>query len=476
MIQGLISRFTFSYPRTLAYMLQASEYYVLDYFDWYHSTLDFSAVEKVGKLKYTKKAMVVLATIWVEYLAMIAKVIWFTGSNLDAYGYWPLLTLLLVPFLLPYLAVIPVLVIKYLLQMPYELMIANGLQARIAVHRGVKIAVAGSYGKTTMREILRSVLGADKKVAAPSGSINTLLGINSFMKKLDGDEDVLIFEIGEYYPGDVAHLARIIQPDIGVITGINEAHLKRFGSIEKTVATIYELAAFLTGKPLFVNAENELAKSAARKGDILYSRAGCGELSVKDATSDLTGTTITIARGKETYVVKSQLLGLHLVGSIVAAVEVGLSLGIPMAKLVEGVAATKPFPRRLELVSEKDDIAILDDSYNGNPDGVRAVLDFLTSLVGHRRLYITSGLVEMGDRSREVHLQIGKELTDAQIEVVMLVRTSATKIIAEGLEGSGYKGNLMWFDDTDAAYAALPHLTVRGDVVLLQNNWPDQYK
>ncbi len=476
MLRRTLSRFSPRYPRSLTYMLQASEYYLGDYFEWYFKVANFRKVENVERLDKTKKALVIWGAIWLEYLAMLFAVIAATASFFPTLGYWPLAGIVAIPYLLPYLATIPVLTIKYLIQKPYELAIAKKLKEVIAGHPGVKIAIAGSYGKTTMREILRTVISSSKVVAAPGGSINTLLGIHNFMKTLKGDEEVLVFELGEYYPGDVARLAKVICPDIGVITGVNESHLKRFGSIEKTVATIFELADSIGKKPLYINAENKLAKAAGRGSHMFYSGFGCGDYKVAAATSDLTGTNFTVQNGAETLDLHTDLLGVHLVGSLVAAMQIGHTLGVTDQQLAAGVAATKPFSRRLELTSSKDDIYILDDSYNGNPDGARAVIDFLADLQGHRKFYVTSGLVEMGAKNREVHLEIAREITAAKIDKVLFVRTSMTEIVAEGLKDSGYQGEVLWYESTVAVHRALPHLTVKGDVVLLSTDLPDQYR
>jgi UDP-N-acetylmuramoyl-tripeptide--D-alanyl-D-alanine ligase len=130
----------------------------------------------------------------------------------------------------------------------------------------------------------------------------------------------------------------------------------------------------------------------------------------------------------------------------------------------------------LEPKTDASGIVTLDDSYNGNPDGVRAVIDFLASLKGHRRFYVTPGLVEMGPRKEEVHHEIGRELAAAGIEKIILIKNSATPYIEEALKEKNYRGEIMWFDNALAAFAALPLMTVKGDVVLLQNDWPDQYR
>ncbi len=474
-MRRFFSRYTLRYPRSLVYMLQASEYYLGDYFEWYFGVKDFTKVEKVGKLKFTKKATLLYIFAWLVYLLLAAKMFIMTLVFFPQYGYGNLLWLLLIPFFLPYIIVIPLLILKYLVQWPLEQFIKNGLKKKIAAQPGVKIAIAGSYGKTTMREILATVLGSGKKVAAPGGSLNTLWGIYSFMKTLEGDEEVLIFELGEYYPGDVRRLAEVTQPDMGVITGINEAHLKRFGSLEKTVATIYELVDFLGDKTVYINGDNELAKKNARGNFHLYTSEGVESWKVSKSASGLSGTDLVITKDKNELKLHSGLLGLHLIGSLAVAVAISDKLGLTDKQIIAGVAATKPFSRRLELVSSGD-IVILDDSYNANPDGVKAVIDFTASIKGYRKTYVTSGLVEMGGRSKEVHYQLARELVEAKIDNIMMVPNTMTRHISDGLTKYGFQGKITWFDTMQQIRESLPHLLAKGDLVLLSTDLPDQYR
>lgn len=477
MIKGFFSRYSPYYPKKLVYMLQTTEYYVGDYLDWFLKTTNFGTVEKTGKLVYTKKAIILLVIAWLTVIKLVLFSYLFALSFAGNARYFIFLVcLLLVPYILGFLMIVPVIFIKYFVQKPIEFFIAGKLKKKLADFPGTKIAIAGSYGKTSMREITKTILSQGKIVAAPGGSINTLLGINSFVKTLSGKEEVLIFELGEYYPGDVARLTKIVQPNIGVITGINEAHLKRFKSIDRTIATIFELADEAKDATIYVNAENKLAKENIRKGQISYSRDGVDGWKSSDIKTTLEGTKFTLKNGKNSLDLETKLLGTHQVGPIAAGVDIAKKIGMTDTEIARGVKNTKPFKRRLEYRLEPSGVVILDDSYNGNPDGVEAVIDFLATLSDYRRFYVTSGLVEMGDKSQEVHKKIGQQLAKAGIEKVILVKTSVTPFIEIGLKDAGFKGEILWYDDTALAYSAIPQLTVKGDLVLLQNDWPDQYR
>src|SRR3990167_4021741 len=245
-MKALFSRYHPRYMRSLVYMLQASEYNIRDYLAWYGRTRDFSRVEKRKRLEKTPKALALLAVSWAAVLIVGAIVV--AGilaadnmSHVAAVG-----LLITFPFVLPYVLAVAILVLR-VIQWPVERYITSQAARALARHPAVKIAIAGSFGKTSMREILKTVLAEGKKVAAPPGSYNTPLGIAQFVRTLSGDEDVLIFEFGEYYPGDVRKLCELVEPHLGIITGINEAHLEKFKTIERTAATIFELADYYPG-------------------------------------------------------------------------------------------------------------------------------------------------------------------------------------------------------------------------------------
>lgn len=469
-----ISRRYPRYIRSLVYMLQACEYDVRDFWRWHERVKDFRVVEKRKSLVFTAKALGLYISGWCSAVLMLAAAVFTLFTFSSPWNIFFGLLLLIETPVFVLLGVIFVLLLTQFLQMPVEIAITNQARQKLSAHPGVKIAIAGSFGKTSMREILKTVLAEGKNVAAPIGSYNTPLGIAQFVKTLKGNEEVLIFELGEYYSGDIKKLCNIVQPDIGIITGVNEAHLEKFGSIENAVKTIFELADYLGEKPVYVNADNNLAHKSARAEYIEYSGEGGNGWSVGGAETSPEGTRCTLTRGEQTVNAQSKLLGLHQVGALVAVTDIATRLGLSVTQIEAGLSKTKPFDHRLEPKFGADGVVTLDDSYNGNPDGVKAVIEFLGPLPG-RKWYVTPGLVEMGSRKVEVHRIIGAQLAKNGIEKVVLIRNSVTPYIYEGLKNADYKGDVIWFDDALAVFAALPKMTVKGDIVLLQNDWPDQY-
>lgn len=470
MIPQLLSRYRPRYIRSLIYMLQSCEYNARDYLEWYWRAKDFSRVERRKTLVKTTKVLILTACAYAILFLLIALAyIAFQSAPIISIA-----IIILAPYMLAYGIIIPVWIAKFV-QKPFEHGLMSQAKKKLAGHKGLKIAIAGSFGKTSMREILKTVLGEGKKVSAPPFSHNTPIGICKFINGLKGDEEILIFELGEYYPGDVMKLCKLVDPQIGVITGINEAHLEKFGTLDKTASTIFELAECLKNKPVYVNGENKLARKHASGKHIIYSRDGAGDYLVENPSTNLNGTSFTLSRSGARLPVQSKLLGLHNVGPIATAAHIAYRLGLTEAQIQNGISKTTAFNHRLEPKEDNNGVITIDDSYNGNPDGVHAIIDFLSSIQGHRRWYVTPGLVEMGSLTEKVHLEIGKRLAGAGIEHIVLIKNSVTQYIAQGLEKGGYLGEVLWFDDALKAYASLPHLTVKGDIVLLQNDWPDQY-
>ena len=521
--QHFLTRYHPRSIRSLVYMAQQSEYHPREFLRWLWRTGEFLHVEQRKTLIKTPKALFFLAVLYLFAVLWFSFTLWVLLVGVVWWKYIVFLLMLLgAPLVVAY-GVVGVIFAFNLLQWPTETVIVGHARQKLAKHPGFKIAVAGSFGKTSMREILKTVLSAGKNVSAPPGSYNTPLGIAKFVRGLKGDEEVLIFEMGEYYKGDIKRLCSLVQPNIGAITGVNEAHLEKFKDIEQTRATIFELADYLGEKPLYINGESELATSSIsplekgvpslpavgrspraedlnpspsavcdyptapfKKGriknpPILYTRAGVGKWKVERAQTGLQGTSFTLQNGSESISVRSHLLGLHQVGPLVVAAHIASKLGLTAEQIEKGIDATKPFEHRLKPHTDAHGVITLDDSYNGNPDGVRAIIEFLAGLQGSRRWYVTPGLVEMGPKKEEVHKEIGRHLARAGIEKVVLIRNSVTPFIEMGLQeeksrlGGQDQGEVLWFEKALDAFSALPNLTVKGDIVLLQNDWPDQY-
>jgi len=339
------------------------------------------------------------------------------------------------------------------------------------------IGIAGSYGKTTMKEVLLAVLSAKFKVAATPESVNTPVGIARWaLKKLDPSVELLIVEMGEHYKGDVEEVCAIAQPDIAVVTGINEAHLERMKSLENVVDTIFEIVSrSKPGALVVLNGDDRNVIQNYKKyvwPDHKVESFKAEDLSNRNFnTQTLRWETELAEIGK----VKINLLGEYVLADVSAAVRLAKSLGMGSEEIKKGVEKIQPVEHRLEPIKSGGDVLVIDDAYNGNSTGVTEAIKVLSRFQNRRKIYITPGLVETGKAAEEVHKKIGGELASVA-DLVILIKNSVTPFIAEGLKAAGCTPEkIVWFNTAAAAHENLKNILKPGDVILFQNDWGDQY-
>ncbi len=457
----------------LVYMLQSSEYQLSEYLAWLHRTRDFSSVMKRRKLAFTSKALllfVVGIALYVLVIVMVVMLALSGGAKLLVAAF----LLLILPYLVAYLLITPLLLGQWLIQRPREKQLVDTAAQQMRRHHCHKIAIAGSYGKTSFKEMLATVLSETLHVAASPGNMNTPLGIANFIKKLDGSEDVLIFELGEEEPGDVRRLCELTRPNMGVMTGISEAHLTSFGSVDNIVATVFELSDYLKSYDVYKNGDSELvAKNVSPHDQHVYTEEGVNGWKVSDIATGLEGTSFMATKHGKAVWAHSKLLGRHQVGPLVACIDIADKLGLSVTDIAEGVKRTEPFEHRMQPLRIFG-ATVIDDTYNGNPKGVEAGLEFLKGLDAKRKIFVTPGLVEQGDRSEVIHEAIGRQAAHV-CDIVVLMRNSTTEAMLRGLKAANFAGEVKIVDNPVAFYSNLQQYVAAGDVVLMQNDWTDNY-
>jgi len=356
---------------------------------------------------------------------------WIGGIGVMLYGALVLhnLMFLLIYIVLPLLVVVAVFLSTVLLQK----LIINPRQNReiakarqkIESSKAVRIAVVGSYGKTTMKELLVTVLGETKNVVATPGNKNVLISharwINS---KVNGNEDILVFEYGEGQPGDIALLAELSKPTMAVVTGLAPAHLDYYKSVEDIAEDFATIKNYVSEQNIYINGESELLREKIMGQ--YYDSFGIDGLKAANVQVGFEGTSFDVQVGDKSISVATGLLGVHQVGPLCAVMAVGMQLGVSNEALVSGIAKTTAFEHRMQPRSVGG-AWIIDDTYNGNIEGIRAGLDLLVALPAKRRVYVTPGLVDQGDMTEEVHIKMGKLIAKANPDSVVLINKSVTE-------------------------------------------------
>ena len=477
---GLFTPFAPSYAKSLIYMLQSTEYDPKAYLSWYWRALDFryKAVAKRRTLERTKAARLLLLVLRAGILLQIvlAVLLAFRGWQNDSSQqlFTASFVFLSYPIIWGHLILLPMFFARKLVVVPKEKKLIKASGKIFKEHPGIVIAVAGSYGKTTAKELLLTVLSEGKKVAATPANKNVASSHAAFARKLSGDEEVVVIEYGEGEPGDVARFTATTEPDIAVITGIAPAHLDKYKSLDQAAKDIFSVAEGKTVKQVFVNQESPDAKPYINRSFISYNIDGVLGWKVSRIKVEVDGMSFTMTHGKRKLSLKTQLVGRHLIGTLAMVVSIAADAGLTDEQIKAGVAKTKPFEHRMQPRMLAGGW-VIDDSYNGNLEGLRAGLALLTELKAKRKIYVTPGLVDQGAESERVHKEVGRLIAEAKPDKVVLMKNSVTDWIQTGMDQHAYKGELIIEDDPLNFYTNMSQVIAVGDVLLMQNDWTDNY-
>jgi len=478
MINAILSLYKPSYVRALVYMLQSTEYKVGPYLKWYWRTQDFSKVETRRKLDRTKAARLLLIAlklgIGLELVAGLVLITIGLTTSFESGIYYGIAVIIAYPVVWAHLVIIPLLIGRWFITVPKEYQLIKESEQIFAKHPGIKIAVAGSYGKTSMKELLLTVLSEGRAVAATPANKNVGISHAWFANSLKGDEDILVIEYGEGAPRDVEHFAQITHPTHAVITGLAPAHLDRYKTLDAAGADIFSVATYLKGENVYVNSESAAIKKFLKKSYVTYDRNGALGWKVSNIRLAVDHTQFKLSKGKSSLNLKSGLLGKHNVSSLALVVALALEFGLSEKQVKAGVAKTTPFEHRMHPYQTNGGW-IIDDSYNGNIEGVKAGTELLKDLKFSHKTYVTPGLVDQGKDTASVHRQMGELIAKAKPDDVVLMKNSATKYIKEGLDTAGFKGNVRVEAEPVKFYNNINYQVAAGHVLMMQNDWTDNY-
>ena len=268
------------------------------------------------------------------------------------------------------------------------------------------IGITGSNGKTTVKEMVANILRQDGEVLATSGNFNNELGLPLTVFQLNKSHDYAVLEMGASNPGDIAYLAGIARPDVGVITNIGPAHLQGFINIQGVAQAKGELfAALPTDGVAIINAAEpwvDLWQDINRAGKVFYFN-GDEENHIR-ARHDADNVVVSTPLGE--FPLQLPLPGLHNLTNALAATAVCLALDVPLAQIKAGLETVQPVPGRLSLKHADSGWIVIDDTYNANPASLYAALQVLATQNGEPWL-VMGDMKELGSNSRKMHAELG---------------------------------------------------------------------
>lgn len=345
----------------------------------------------------------------------------------------------------------------------------------------IKIGITGSYGKTSTKFILGTILQERYNTLVTPSSYNTPMGVTRIIReRLTPAHEVFVAEMGARYKGDIAELCRLVGPRYGIITSVGKQHLDTFGSYESVLRTKSELldalpqdgAAFLNGdnegcRQMFLDCSLREKYLFGLEGDDLYMKAS-------DIKVDSTGSAFTLtAADGETARCHTVLLGRHNIGNITGAAALAKYLGHTMKHIAAGIEKLQPVEHRLQLI--QGHVTVIDDAFNANPAGTKAALEVLKSFAPARRIIVTPGMIELGAEEEALNEAFGRDIAGAA-DIAILVGKGRVEPIKRGLLQAGFAQDcIVQVHTLNDATAKLPLYTAPGSVVLFENDLPDNY-
>ncbi|MGA7472820.1 MAG: UDP-N-acetylmuramoyl-tripeptide--D-alanyl-D-alanine ligase [Candidatus Sulfotelmatobacter sp.] len=331
------------------------------------------------------------------------------------------------------------------------------------------IAVTGSAGKTTTKEAIAHVLGARFRVLKSEGNFNNHFGLPLMLLKLEPEHDLAVIEMGMSHAGEIRALAKIAQPEIGVVTNVAAVHLEFFDSLAGIARAKYELVESLPGSGTVVlNADDEYVSQFGRgfKGKVVMygTRTAADVRAEKIQSQGAQGTEFDVVVGSVREHATLPLVGEHNVLNALAAVAVGLERGLKPSEAIAELYTLAPADKRGQVL-QLGNITVINDCYNSNPKALEAMVDALAAMRAKRRIVVAGEMLELGPAGEEMHRQAGQHVADKKIDVLLGVRGLARSMV-EGARQAGTRSEFV--ASPEEAGEWLAREARDGDVVLLK--------
>jgi UDP-N-acetylmuramoyl-tripeptide--D-alanyl-D-alanine ligase len=339
------------------------------------------------------------------------------------------------------------------------------------------VAITGSAGKTTTKDVTSDFLEVRYRVVRNRGNFNNHIGLPLSLIELRQRPEMAVVELGMNHAGEISTLVRVAEPDVRVWTNVGEAHLGFFASLDAIADAKAEILEGAGASTLLVaNADDPLiaARIGAFRGRVVTfgiesAAADVRASAVVDRGIDGTSARVTTRRGA--VEITTPLLGRANLANILAATAVAEEFGVPLASVATRAAQLRPSAHRGEVVRLASGVTVIDDSYNANPTATRKALDVLAGAAAARRIAVVGEMLELGDRSAELHQGVGRAAASAGVDVLFAVGGAPAKALADAAIAAGMPAaSVRYFATSDEAAGAAAALVKTGDLVLVKGS------
>lgn len=370
---------------------------------------------------------------------------------------------------------------------PYEKSVQDGFrkraEARLAAVGPTVIGITGSFGKTSVKHILGHVLQLNTTALFTPGSVNTVMGITRIInERLDDGTKYFIVEMGAYGKGSIERLTRFTPPDHGILTSIGAAHYERFKDLETVAEAKFELATAVKAKggrmvideQVLERAHARARVDADRASFVIVGESDAADIRILGMAQTAKGLTVDLEEAGERIELFAPLFGLHHGRNMALSFAFARMLGIDAERIRTALRSTPQIQHRLEVKTQPSGVIYLDDAYNANPAGFANALDLMQILRegDGRRILVTPGVAELGQKHDETHRDLGGKAA-AATDITLVVKPDRIPTFVEGLKAASPSPEIITFEQFTEARAWLDANARAGDVVLVENDLPD---
>ncbi len=353
----------------------------------------------------------------------------------------------------------------------------QALGRRVRLESGSKVvAITGSAGKTTTKEVTAEFLATRYRVMRNRGNFNNHIGLPLSLVELRRQPEVAVVELGMNHAGEISTLVRIAEPDVRVWTNVGEAHLGFFASIDAIADAKAEILERASGSTLLVaNADDD--RIVARVGRfagrvVTFGIDRAAEVRATEVRNrGIAGTSATLTTQRGSAALETPLVGRANLSNVLAAAAVALELDIPLAAIVDRARSLEPAPHRGQIIRLSRGVVVVDDSYNANPTATRRALEVLGAEQPARRVAVLGEMLELGDRSFALHEDVGRVAAGNGIGLLVTIGGAAAAALGQAAVAAGLSpGAVRHFADSDEAAPAMAEMVRAGDLILVKGS------
>ena len=344
----------------------------------------------------------------------------------------------------------------------------------------IRIGITGSWGKTSVKFILGTILEEKYHTLVTPASYNTPMGVTKVIRtRLEPSHRVFIAEMGARHVGDIREMCRLVHPQIGIITSVGPQHLDTFKTIERITKTKYELIEALPqdGSAYFADDE-DICRRLYDKTTVHKAISGLdrdyNSVWAENITYSAQGSQFHLCTREQSVMCHTELLGELNIRNILLCASVAMDLGLSMAQISRGITRIKPIEHRLQLIRHPGGINVIDDAFNSNIRGAIQAFHVLKQFPPDR-IVVTPGMVELDKQEYELNVRFGEEMADC-CDRAILVGKKRSEAILTGLRKRGFSEEaVIVVSSLEEATHKLRTISKPGDIVLFENDLPDNY-